>query len=220
MNKTEALGIIFRCADLYEQNLCNRTLLIISSNNSGNRVIATEIQFDRTNFMHLTGIKFEGKKRISPDSFYTLCLNRRLQSEQFDLAPDGTTVSKLRVLPAMLGKCNLGANMIGDYYDQKPKLITEKLAGNVRGCIGIVYDEDRESYFPNTVLNLDMRHSIRNQQRIIATYRKQKGEDTYSELVYRASKFDLLSVKYPEPFQYLNAPIQPSTEEEKILVTV
>lgn len=220
MDKKEALGIIFRCADLYERNLCNRMLLIISCNNSGNRIHATEIQFDRTNFMHLTGVKFENTERIPPDSFYVLCLSRRLRTEQFDLAPDGTTVSKLRILPAMLGKSNLGANMIGDYYDQKPKLITDKLAGNVRGCIGVVYDVDRESYFPNTVLNLDMRHSVRNQQRIIATYRKGKGESKYTELVYRANKFDLSTVKYPEPFQYLNLPTQSIDEDERTLITV
>lgn len=220
MDKKEALGILFRCADLYEQNLRDRMLLIISSNNSKNKVFATEIQFDRTNFMHLTGVKFENTDRISPDSFYTLCLSRRLRTEQFDLAPDGTTVSKLRILPVILSKSNLGANMIGDYYDQKPKLITDKLAGNVRGCIGVVYDTVRESYFPNTVLNLDMRHSVRNQQRIIATYRKSKKESKYAELVYRANKIDLSSVKYPEPFQYLNPLTQAIAEDENTLVTV
>lgn len=206
MDKKEALGIIFRCADLYEKNLCGRMLLIISANSSMNKTYATEIQFERTNFMHLTGVKFKEGCRIPPDTFYTLCLSRRLSSDSFELAEDGTTVRKLLVLPEILGKSNLSANMIGDYYDRKPALITDKLAGNVRGCIGVVYDNNRSNYSPNTVLNLDMRLSVQNRQRIIATYRKRKQDEKYSELVYAAKNIDLLAIQYPDKFKYLNIP--------------
>lgn len=207
MDKREALGIIFRCADLYEQNLCNRMLLIISANSSMNKTFATEIQFDRTNFMHLTGVKFKDGKRLPPDTFYTLCLSKRLTIDNFELSNDGTTVRKLLVLPEILGKRNLSANMIGDYHDRKPALITEKLAGNIRGCIGVTYDYARRNYAPNTVLNLDMRLSVQNRQRIIATYRKMKSEDKYTELVYRARDIDLSSINYPKGFEYLCATV-------------
>ncbi len=203
MEKKEALGIIFKCADLYQNNLCDQMLLIISANNSMSKTFATEILFERTNFMHLTGIKFEGGKYISPNTFYTLCLSRRLRVNDFVLAPDGTTERKLLILPEIVGRNNLAANMIGDYYDRKPALITDKLAGNVRGCVGVVYDTTRKNYAPNTVLNLDMRLSIQNKQRIIATYRKHKTAARYIELVYKAKKIDWAKIKFPDGYEDL-----------------
>lgn len=206
MEKKEALRIIFQCADLYQEHLCDRALLIISANNSMNKTFATEVLFERTNYMHLTGVKFEDGKYIPPDTFYTLCLARRLSVDDFEFAQDGTTEQKLFVLPGIVGTNNLAANMIGDYTDRRPTLITDKLAGNVRGCVGIVYDSARKNYAPNTVLNLDMRLSIQNRQRIIATYRKHKTEEQYTELVYKAKKIDWSKIKYPATYQYITIP--------------
>lgn len=206
MDKKEALRIIYQCAELYQKNLCDQMLLIISATSSMNKTFATEILFERTNFMHLTGVKFEDGKYIPPDTFYTLCLSRRLSMDAFELAADGTTEQKLLVLPEIVGRTNLAANMIGDYYDRKPSLITDKLAGNIRGCIGVVYDVKRKNYAPNTVLNLDMRLSIQNKQRIIATYRKHKKAKAYTELVYKAKKVDWSKITYPMPYQYIVLP--------------
>lgn len=206
MEKKEALHIIFQCASLYQKNLCDRTLLIISADNSMNKTFATEISFEKTNFMHLTGVKFKEKKYISPNKFYALCLSRRLSINDFELARDGTTEQKLFVLPGIVGTNNLAANMIGDYNDSRPTLITDKLAGNVRGCIGIIYDITRRKYAPNTVLNFDMRASIQNRRRIIATYRKYKTDEQYTELVYKAKKIDWSRIKYPDTYQYITIP--------------
>lgn len=162
MDKKEALRIIYQCAELYQKNLCDQMLLIISATSSMNKTFATEILFERTNFMHLTGVKFEDWKYIPSDAFYTLCLSHRLSIDAFEFSSDGTTEQKLLVLPEIVGRTNLAANMIGDYYDRKPALITDKLAGNIRGCIGVVYDVKRKNYAPNTVLNLDTRLSIQN----------------------------------------------------------
>ena len=203
MEKKDALRMIFQCADLYQKNLCDQMILVISVNNSMNKTFATEILFERTNFMHLTGVKFKNGKYSAPDTFYHLCLSRRLSLNDFELAQDGTTEQKLLVLPSIVGSGNLAANMIGDYYDRRPTLITDKLAGNIRGCVGIVYDTKRKNYAPNTILNLDMRLSVTNKQRIIATYRKHKLDKQYTELVYKAKKIDWTKIKYPDPYQYI-----------------
>lgn len=203
MEKKEALKIILQSADLYHNNLCDQMLLIISANNSMNKTFAAEVLFEKTNFMHLTGIKFEEGKYLSPDTFYTLCCSRRLSIDDFELATDGTTVRKLLVLPKLVGSGHLAANMIGDYYDRKPALITDKLAGNIRGCIGLVYDNSRKNYAPNTVLNLDMRSAITNQQRIIATYKKHKKDQHYSQLVYKAKGIDWSKIRYPDTYDYI-----------------
>lgn len=203
MDKKDALRILFQCAQLYQNNLAGRNILLICANNSLNKIDAIEALFEATNFLHLTGVKFDDEARMSPNTFYTLCLQKRLSPDRFRLADDGTTELKLSVLPHIFASSNLSANMIGDYYDRRPTLITEKLAGDIRGCIGFVYDQKIGCYTPNTILNIDMRDSIINRQRVIATYCKMKKDKQYSELVYKARKVDWANVKYPTKYSYI-----------------
>ncbi len=51
MEKLETLRIIFECVDLYEANLRDTSLLVISANNSFNKTFAIEILFKHPNFM-------------------------------------------------------------------------------------------------------------------------------------------------------------------------
>ena len=211
MDKKDALKVLFQSAELYRDNLEGRNILLICASNSLKSISAIEVLFERTNFMHLTGVKFEDGQRMAPDTFYTLCLQKRLSLDSFVLAEDGTTKMKLSVLPHLFASSNLSANMIGDYHDRRPALITEKLAGNIRGCIGFKFDPQLACYVPNTVLNIDIRDSVTNSQRIIATYCKNKQDTQYSQLVYKAKKIDLTSVRYPEEFSYLQ--LEQQTEE-------
>lgn len=206
MEKKDALKKFFECAELYQKNLEDRKILLICANNSMNKVNAVEVLFARTNFMHLTGVKFEEGKRMASDTFYTLCTQKRLSINDFCLAEDGTTEMKLTVLPEIFGSSNLSANMIGDFRDRRPALFTEKIAGNIRGCVGFNFDRELGCYAPNTVLRLDMRDCVENRQRIIATYCKKKEDEQYSELVYKAKKIDWSRIKYPEEYSYIPLP--------------
>ena len=206
MDKKEALKILFQCADQYQKNLENKNLLLMCANNSMNKIIAMETQFESKNFLHLTGVKFQKEKRLSPDTFYTWCLTRRLSGNDFELAEDGTTEQKLAVLLPITSSAGLAANMVGDYYARKPALFTEKLVGGVRACIGFVYDKERMCYVPNTVLNIDMRDNIANRLRIIVTYKKDRKEKRYSEIVYKAKKIDWSKIKFPQGYEYLSKP--------------
>jgi len=55
-------------------------------------------------------------------------------------------------------------------------------------------------------INLDIRTYIQNQQRVIATYRKSKSDDRYSEIVYAAKMIDWNKVKFPDEYNYLPKP--------------
>lgn len=134
------------------------------------KISILEMQFLTTGFMHLTGVKFQ-KGRVAAGAFFDKCLDKRLDPEEFEMAADGTTEMKLRILP-MLFRKNLSANMVGDFSARTPVLVTEKLAGGVKGCMGFVLDEETGYYAPNTVLNLDIRTYLTNQLRIVATFRK------------------------------------------------
>lgn len=138
--------------------------------------------------------------------FYSRCLHHRLRPGDFDLDPLGYTELKLAVLPSLL-KPNLGANMVGDYNGSHPLLVTDKLAGNVKCCLGLVTDPQKQPFYaPNSVLNLNIKDVTHDTRRILATYRKTIAEAQYSELIYKAKKVRWEAVQLPEAFAYLKLP--------------
>ncbi|MEG2122716.1 MAG: PBECR4 domain-containing protein [Clostridium sp.] len=201
MNKCEAQKILFECAELYRNNLIDSNLLFICVDKYKN-IDTLEVKFLTTGFMHLTGVK-SPKERVSAGAFFDKCINRRLALEEFEMAADGTTEMKLKILP-MLFRKNLSASMIGDFAARTPVLVTEKLAGGVKGCMGFVFDEKTGYYAPNTVLNIDIRTYVTNQLRVVATFRKKKREVDYSEIVYASKKIDLRELGLPEKYTYLS----------------
>lgn len=206
MDKIEALRIILECAAYYEKNYAGKKLLYVCANNSLKQITMLESAFDRKNFMHLTGVKFAGEQRLSPDDFYTAAVKKRLSIHAFELSPDGTTELKLRVLPIMLKSQSLAANMSGDYNFRKPMLVTDKLAGGIKGCVGFVFDPQIQSYVPNTVLNEDIRINVCNQKRIILAYRKERTQEKYSERVYQARNINWNRISLPAEYAYLPLP--------------
>lgn len=204
MKKEEALKILFKSAQLYKENLVNNNLLFICMDKH-KRTSSLTIQFATTGFLHLTGVKFNDRKSMSSGEFFDKCLKRRLSLDEFELAKDGTTEKKLQILPLLFSK-NLSATIVRDFSARTPVLVTDKLVGGVKGCIGFVYERTTGFYAPNTVLNLDIRTYISNQLRIIATYRKKKTDSGYEEIVYAAKKIDWEKIKYPQGFEDLPKP--------------
>lgn len=196
--------ILFKSAQLYKENLVNNNLLFICMDKH-KRTSSLTIQFATTGFLHLTGVKFNDRKSMSSGEFFDKCLKRRLSLDEFELAKDGTTEKKLQILPLLFSK-NLSATIVRDFSARTPVLVTDKLVGGVKGCIGFVYERTTGFYAPNTVLNLDIRTYISNQLRIIATYRKKKTDSGYEEIVYAAKKIDWEKIKYPQGFEDLPKP--------------
>ena len=83
MKKEQALKIIFQCADKFEKNLANKNLLFVCSDKKMN-ISTVEVAFIRSNFLHMTGVKFNTGKRLSANEFYKMCLDRRLSLKDFD----------------------------------------------------------------------------------------------------------------------------------------
>jgi len=196
MTKEEALNIILRCAEQYKNNLVNRNLLFICID-SALKVHSFEVVFAGSNFLHMTGVKFLSKPVISPNAFYSRCIDKRLSVKDFDMDGQGHTEQKLMVL-SQLVKANLSANAIGDYNSARPFLATDKLAGGVKCCMGFVADGKRTPFFvPNSVLNEDIRKLSNNRLRIAATYRKKVTDTDYREIVFRAKNIEWAKLRYP-----------------------
>lgn len=203
LTKREALPIVFRCAKQYQKELVNHSLLFICMDKH-KRTYALEVTFDVSNFLHLTGLRTRAQN-ISAGDFFQRCLDQRLSEDDFDFSDDGTTPFKLEVLPALVSK-NLSANMIGDYNGRQPKLITDKLAGSVRGCMGFKRVSNGKRYVPNTVLKGRTDDFTHNPDRIIITYRKSLPDRDYSEIVYAAKKLRWEDISLPEGYKNLPLP--------------
>lgn len=207
--KEDAIKIVTACAQKYRDELDGNTLLFVCIDKH-NTISCFEFSFRPENFMHLTGLKLirntgGESEMVGAADFYSRCLNHRLSPRDFEFSDDGTTVMKLAVLPAVISK-NLSAKMIGDYNSSKPRLYTEKLAGNTNACVGFKKDAAAGVFVPNTVLREDLRSNVRGYVRVIAAYRKKQSDEKYRELTYAAKKFDWSKITLPAPFEYILLP--------------
>ena len=189
--------------DRYKENLVDRSLLFITTDKHKN-VHCLEVTFDIGNFLHMTGFKLR-KSGINARHFFNLCYDKRLTEADFDFSADGTTEMKMRVLPSLMKK-NLSAKMLGDYNMSQPKLYTDKIAGSLSACMGFVRDGGEGRFVPNTVLEGDIRTKVKAADRIIATYRKSRSEEQYSEIVFTAKKVEWEKIVLPDEYSYLVLP--------------
>ncbi len=195
MDKSKAIRIITQAAKIYENQLCNKNILIVFNNPSHPFFIETKAL--PINFLHLTGV-IVNKEKIYKDIedtrsnykevFYLKSLNKRLSVNDFDLKQDGTTVQKLN---AILATLNLQKNskMIGDYNNNRVYLKTDKLVGNDNTYLGFTLDNG--FYVPNTVIQGDIRIDAYSTSRILSIISKKIDEPFYNEIKYVVKKIDI-----------------------------
>ena len=187
MEKKEAIKIIVQCAKTYKQCLLNQNIMFVYYERKYNRYAYFETTFLSSNFCHLTGV--EREKSISPNDFFNRCIQHKLSPDNFELRDDGTTEMKLQVLPYII-QIHRVSKMTGDHNKYGIQLHTERLAGNVKGCVGFV--KDGGYFVPNTVLRENVRNiTLSPQHRIVATFSKKMKEDKYTTLSYTAKGFDI-----------------------------
>ncbi len=197
LTKKQVISIISDCAKKYDKNLCGYQLLFVLKDKNKN--ISTFVaDFKRNNFLHLTGVKLS--RKISAKDFYRMCLHNKLSEDDFCLADDGTTQLKLEVLPKLMNK-DLSARMVADFDGSNPKLFTDKLVGSIKGCVGFV-KVGKEQYFPNTILNVDIRTIAKNSCQIIASYRRKSEKEKWQN-VYKTKNVDWNMIKLPIGLDFL-----------------
>ena len=204
MTKKEALSIVFSCAPLYKENLVDRSLLFITTDKHKN-VHCLEVTFDIGNFLHMTGFKLR-KPGINARHFFNLCYDKRLTEADFEFSTDGTTEMKMRVLAQPDETKNHLRKNAGRLQHEQPKLYTDKIAGSLSACMGFVRDGGEGRFVPNTVLEGDIRTKVKAADRIIATYRKSRSEEQYSEIVFTAKKVEWGKIVLPDEYSYLVLP--------------
>ena len=194
MDKRKAIQIITKAAKMYHENLEDQKVLflygipaevkkqILEKQQLLSTVKGYEVAFHRHNFLHLTGVRINSEKIGSSIHFYEKCLDQRLTELDFALAKDGSTRQKLDILENMM-KIKQNATMIGNFTDRGPKLYSEKVAGNICGCVGFVQDRNTRLNVPNTLLKKDIRDvTARPVHKIYPVISKNYVEQKYSEI--------------------------------------
>lgn len=184
--KEEVRAVVFRAAQLYRDNLCNNNLIFVYKLGQ-NQHKHFETIFLPKHFKHLTGVKTSDD--LLATDFYDRCIDKQLGLDDFELSEDGTTWLKKDVLESMMN-IHFVANSVGDYNECKPRLITDKLAGNMIGCLGFVQEEECIGFYaPNTVLKEPTRDMVMKSHQLVAVFVKKIKESFYNRLTYIARGF-------------------------------
>lgn len=190
MDKKKIIKIITECAKKYKDNLENKNILFIflKQNKELNYI---ETRFLSNNFLHLTGICFQGRTKNSK-RFYKACIEGKIKESDIHIKKDINIIQlKLEILNNLMN-INKTAKMIGQYSNNKNKLFTEKIVGNIRYCLGFIKKD--KFYIPNTTLNEDIREVTCIQNRIIAILSKNIKDKNYNKLTYISKDFDFTDI--------------------------
>lgn len=185
MKKLQAIEIITKAAKIYDEQINNKNLLIIFGNPTTPSIVETQAL--PRNFLHLTEVKLNKKvENNSPERFFQKAISHKINEEDFDFK-DKTTEQKLNVLILTL-RIASNTKMIGNYNHNSNhiKLQTDKLAGSVRSCIGLVHVGN---YFvPNTILESDIRNDVNTTQKVLTILSRNINDKKYSTVEMTAKK--------------------------------
>ena len=193
MTKKQAIDIICKCAKSYHNYLENKQILFVYRDSS-NHSHYTEVQFKSHNFLHFTGVKL--RKELNANTFYRYALNARLNEKDFSLDNSSVAELKLQILDTIMN-IDTSARMIGNYNNSKVDLYTEKIAGTVSACLGLIQKDN--IYIPNSVLKEEIRTLISKPPgKIYAILKKKIGEPCYTKLTYQKSNSEITRKCLPD----------------------
>lgn len=190
--RVKDIELIMESARLYQENLADKNLLVIYLDRLTNKYVHVEFIFYKSSFLHLTGVIYKGSTSDNQKSvqFLDKCLSNKLSLDEVAFRSDGTTRLKLEILRDVVS-IHKHATMIGDYNKNRPTLLTEKVYGNCRVCVGTVRNKG-DYYVPNTALREDIRKIVSYWNPIKAILIKSIKEKKYnlSDLAKKSNDFN------------------------------
>lgn len=193
-DKINAVSILCKAANLYEQYFCNKKLLVIHNNLS--QPFCTEISATPAGFMHLTGLKVNEANLLNDISdtdanyrvvFYEKCLHKRITINDFDFDSKSDAELKLKVILNALTPKN-SAKMLGDYNGQRLYFKSDKLMGSESSYLGLF--KDKKGYYAvGSVINGDIRNDVEHigaspiTSKIFLILSKNFSDDCYNEII-------------------------------------
>lgn len=194
--KQETLKILSKSATIFHKNLENRNLFIIAK--FQHNLKGYKIGFTGNNFMHFTGIE----SNLSPATFYHNALNGKLQYNDFDYKDDILTSMKISVLEQAM-ELPTTAKLIGDYIGPHIKLKADIGAGNVSYVMTCRYEETEHAVLYPVGLQKEDGRDTTTKSPIVAIFRKNHNEKTYSEMTYKSKNINIDKLHFPKEIRAL-----------------
>lgn len=200
MRKADLIKKIISGAKLYDQNLNGKHFLFVGRNTSTGSLWWFEVAFSPRNYAHLAGIT--PNNGISSVQLYEACLAGRLKQTDFN-PTNGDIRRKLDVLPELM-RLPWTAKMMGSFNKTGNFLSTEKLAGNVRGCMGFVQQRNSIINIPNSLDDLKEKSDSLKQELDELSNSLETNKERIRELTELGAKGDL-SITEQDELDRLNA---------------
>lgn len=187
ITKEELATKIYAAAELYEKNLVNKNVLFVYENNKDHKLCYLETKFLDRNFLHLTGIEYNG----SAKRFYKDCLNKRLYMPAISIEESKRVFTYLK-LDVLINAMSINeiARSVGDFDFHREKVKVEKMVGNVSLCVGFSKftnnDKETRYYYPQTLLKDRINYNVKVPNKIIAIMSKPSKQELYDEITYMA----------------------------------
>lgn len=197
--KKEARRRVLNCAKLYQQNLLNKSLIIIYRERKDNSIRYIEVVFHERNYQHLTGIELIDKEgnilHNQAINFYRKCVKNKLGIDEIQFRADGTTHLKLLALPVLMDITKI-TKITGDYNNVRPYLFVDKVIGGVNFCLGLSKEEG--VYVPASALLENIKKLTDEPSQVLAIMEKNIDDNIYSRVKHVAKGLNLNNIKMPD----------------------
>ncbi|MEG0323141.1 MAG: PBECR4 domain-containing protein, partial [Raoultibacter sp.] len=161
---------IVNAAQIYQQNLCDQTVLFVYGKPSSPQTV--EVEFKAGNFCHLVGVepRRDGLMRMKASELYSRAIEGALHSGNYGFSRGQDYCDlKLEVIGRIV-RIDTNARMIGDFEDGRfVNLSTDKVVGRQNAVLGLV--ETGDVFVPNSVINADIREIARSASQVLATFK-------------------------------------------------
>ncbi len=199
-NNAQAVSQIVSAARIYDKELLNRDLLVVFGDKDKPDLL--RFTFTKQNFLHLTGAVPLLKGQNVNKLFFDKAIDGNLSNKDFTFKKDGTTEIKLDILNQAMNIAHT-ANQVGDYNNNRPKLIANSIAGTHRWCLAFV-QIGNEYHRPCSLLNDSVRDNVDKSKKILAILRKKRNENKYSEITYTGKDIDIVRLVTSVDKHYLD----------------
>ena len=136
LDKANAIGIITKAAQKYDEFLNSRHFLIVYRFQEEIRY--AEVGFRDYNFLHLTGIK----SSLSAQRFYERCLNHKLSENDIEIDSKGKAAQKLMVLPYLHDLLYHNC-MIGDFVRSGVMIYADYFVGDTKLVLSVGFRKEK-----------------------------------------------------------------------------
>lgn len=187
ITKEEITAKIYTAAELYEKNLNNKNVLFVYEKKKEHQLCGFETRFLDRNFLHLTGIKYNG----SAKHFYKDCLNKKLYMPAISINENKKTFTYLK-LDVLINAMSINevARSVGDFDFHREQVKVEKMVGNVSLCVGFSKftnnGKEIKYYYPKTLLKDSVHYNVKKSNKIVAILSKSITDELYNEITYMA----------------------------------